>query len=191
MFTGDFINDKYDHRPSLPFVRRFIAGLVAKHGMFGILGNHDPDVLLAHVAAAGIRVVTDRQVIVPVRGGQVEIIGLPGPSRYDLDLGFVKALPPREMGRPRIVLCHYPDLFFATDQLDPDLYLAGHTHGGQICLPSGYPIITHDRMPRSLAKGIHRVNSTWYAVSNGLGFTGLPIRLFCPAEAVEFVLRGE
>jgi predicted MPP superfamily phosphohydrolase len=191
LFTGDFINDKYDHRPSLPFVRRFVSSLAAKHGVYGILGNHDPDVLSAHVAAAGVNIVTDRQIFVPARGGKVEVIGLPGPSRFDLDTDFVNALPPREPGTPRIVLSHYPDLFPATLKLDPDLFLAGHTHGGQVCFPSGWPVITHDRMPRRFAKGIHRIGQTWYAVSNGLGFTGLPIRIFCPAEAVEFVLKRE
>jgi predicted MPP superfamily phosphohydrolase len=191
LFTGDFINDKYDHRPSLPFVRRFVHGLVARHGVYGILGNHDPDVLAAHVAAAGVRIVTDRQVIAPVGIGNLEIIGLPGPSRYDLDIGFLNCLAARRSGTPRIVLCHYPDLFCATMKLDPDLYLAGHTHGGQVCLPSGRALLTHDSMPRRFAKGIHRIGETWYAVSNGLGFTGLPIRIFCPAEVVEFVLKPD
>ena len=42
-----------------------------------------------------------------------------------------------------------------------------------------------------LAKGIHRIGATWYAVSKGMGFTGLPVRLFCPAEVVEIKLVAQ
>ena len=89
---------------------------------------------------------------------------------------------------PRIVLCHFPDLFPAARHLEPDLYLAGHTHGGQVCLPGGFPLLTHDRVPRRFCKGIHRIDKTWFIVSRGLGFSGPPIRLFCPAEAMELTL---
>jgi hypothetical protein len=74
--------------------------------------------------------------------------------------------------------------------LTPDLFLAGHTHGGQICLPGRIPIIRHDSLARRFWLGIHRVHGTWLVVNRGIGFsTALQLRLFCPAEVVEIRLR--
>ncbi len=189
-FTGDFVEDRYDHRGALPTVRRFLAGLKARHGIYAIFGNHDPDVMYAYLRDTGIRFITHQREIITIADARIELIGFPGQARHDLDPDFVASLPLREAGLPRIVLSHYPDLLGAALPLEPDLYLCGHTHGGQICLPNGWPGLTHDGMPRRFSKGIHRVGQTWYAVSNGFGFTGISIRLFCPAEVVEFVLRG-
>lgn len=191
LFTGDFIDDKCDHRPTLPVMQRFVRGLVAAAPTYAILGNHDPDILQPYVAELGVTFVSHRRMVVPIRGGWVELIGFPGTMRHQLDRAFLHALPPREVGLPRIILSHYPDLFPAAFPLDPDLYLAGHTHGGQICLPTGEPIVTHDRMPKRFAKGLHQIGHTWYHVSHGFGFTGLPFRVFCPAEAVELVMKSE
>jgi predicted MPP superfamily phosphohydrolase len=188
LFTGDFVENRFDHRVGLPNVLRLFAGLKAKQGTYAILGNHDPDVMVPYLVEAGIRFVSDRRVLVPVAGGVVELIGFPGAARADLDRDFIRALPRREVGVPRIILSHYPDLFPAALELEPDLYLAGHTHGGQICLPNGWPPITHDRMPRRFCKGIHRIGRTWFAVNNGFGFTGVALRVFCSTEVVELVL---
>ncbi len=190
LFTGDFVEDRYDHRGALPTVLKFLAGLRASVGIYAIFGNHDPDVMFPYLRDTGINFITHQRVVVQTHGGLVELIGFPGQARHDLDPDFVAGLPPREGGVPRIILSHYPDLLGAAMPLDPDLYLCGHTHGGQICLPNGWPGLTHDGMPRHLSKGIHRVGQTWYAVSNGFGFTGVSVRLFCPAEVVEFVLRA-
>lgn len=189
LFTGDFVDHKFDHRPALPALRQLVGSLKSNFGMYAILGNHDPDVLLPYVVRLGVTVLTQERVVAATDRGQIELIGLPGGSRADLDREFLRALPPRSGGTPRIVLSHFPDLFPATLNLDADLYLSGHTHGGQICLPGGWPLITHDRMPRRLAKGTHRIGRTWYSVSSGVGFASiLPLRLFCPAEVREFVL---
>ena len=90
---------------------------------------------------------------------------------------------------PRIVLAHYPDLITSSAAMRPDLYLAGHTHGGQICLPGGRAILTHDHLPRHLCKGAHELgDGTCLVVNRGLGFATIPLRMFCPAEVIEIVL---
>lgn len=73
------------------------------------------------------------------------------------------------------------------------LILAGHTHGGQVCLPGGRPIITNSDIGPDHAKGV----STWYHdghrstlhVSAGLGSSPYaPYRLFCRPEATLLTL---
>jgi predicted MPP superfamily phosphohydrolase len=188
LITGDIIENKVDPRPALPIVRRLIPNLRSRLGIYAIQGNHDPDALMPHLPELGVRIVTHRRVELGDGDTRFELIGLTGHSPAELDMEFLRGLPQRQAGVPRVVMCHYPDLFGEAQALEPDLYLAGHTHGGQICLPSGRPVLTHDRMPRRFAKGIHRIGRTWFVVSQGMGFSGPAIRLFCPAEVMEISL---
>lgn len=73
------------------------------------------------------------------------------------------------------------------------LALAGHTHGGQICLPGGRALVTNADIDRERASGLHRYGRMWMEVSNGLGQSKYaPVRLFCPPSAslIRVVERG-
>lgn len=66
---------------------------------------------------------------------------------------------------------------------------AGHTHGGQVCLPGGRALTTNSDLPTSQARGLsqwaHAGRQSYLNVSAGLGTSiYAPIRLFCPPEAV-------
>jgi uncharacterized protein len=71
-----------------------------------------------------------------------------------------------------------------------DLILAGHTHGGQICMPGFGALLTNCDLPRSQAKGVSRWRGSYLNVSAGLG-TGpsTPIRLACRPEATLLEVR--
>jgi len=45
------------------------------------------------------------------------------------------------------------------------LVIAGHTHGGQICLPGGIPLLTHDDLPKQMSSGSHQIDDTLLIVS--------------------------
>ena len=68
-----------------------------------------------------------------------------------------------------------------------DVMFAGHTHGGQVCLPFFGAIITNCDLPRQYAKGLSswRVggHSFWLNVAAGLGHSiYAPFRLACRPE---------
>ena len=126
-----------------------------------------------------------------LRGETVELIGLPGVHRDDLTKPFLSTLPARpDTPTLRIILSHYPDAIRQVAYLKPDLILAGHTHGGQICLPGGIPLLTHDTLPKSMSKGLHRLHDTWLLVGRGFGFSTWLFRTFCPAEVIEITLTA-
>ena len=191
LITGDLVEDLLDHRPALPLVRRFAEGLRASWGVFAIAGNHDGDLLGPRLGGWGIEYIDGRYVRLGGPEGQagIELIGLPGVRRSDLDDAFLERIPPRLPGVPRIVLGHFPDQVHAVRRLEADLMLAGHTHGGQICLPGGRAVMSHDSLPKQMARGQHRFGRTLLVVSRGLGTTRLPIRVFCPPQVVEVTLR--
>jgi predicted MPP superfamily phosphohydrolase len=66
------------------------------------------------------------------------------------------------------------------------LLLAGHTHGGQVCVPGYGALTTNCDLPLSMAKGVHRWpgSDAWLHVSAGLGtHPTAPIRFACRPEA--------
>jgi len=68
-----------------------------------------------------------------------------------------------------IALGHAPDFSLSPD-VQADLLVAGHTHGGQVCLPFLGPIITFSRVPRSWASGMTRIDERrTLIVSRGVG----------------------
>lgn len=70
-----------------------------------------------------------------------------------------------------------------------DLVMAGHTHGGQLCLPGGRALVTNCDLPVSQAKGLHRHSGAWLHVSAGVGTSPTaPVRFACPPEATLLTL---
>lgn len=66
------------------------------------------------------------------------------------------------------------------------LLLAGHTHGGQVCVPFYGALTTNCDLPTAMAKGLHRWpgSNAWLHVSAGLGtHPTAPIRFACRPEA--------
>jgi hypothetical protein len=191
LVTGDFVDDKHDHRPALRQLNKLLPRLRSRLGVYGVLGNHDVDLMGAYLVDLGVKLIDGGRAVLEAEGGRVELIGLPGVARHDLDGQFVFRQPAKEAGTLRIVMSHYPDHFRRVRPLGADFFLAGHTHGGQVCWPGGRPVITHDAMPKRYSKGVHRLGRTWYVVSRGFGFASVPVRLFCPAEVVEVTVVGE
>ena len=104
------------------------------------------------------------------------VAGAPNPDA-DLALGVTHAPYRRVLDR------------FAADGYS--LVLAGHTHGGQICLPGERAIVTNADIDRERASGLHRYRDMWLEVSNGLGTSKFaPVRIFCRPSAALLTLTA-
>lgn len=73
-----------------------------------------------------------------------------------------------------IFLYHRPDLIEDLAGKNVDLYLAGHTHGGQIALPFYGAVITLSRFGKKYESGLYKVGDTLLYVNRGIGMDGLP-----------------
>jgi uncharacterized protein len=118
--------------------------------------------------------------------GDVELAGLDDPHIRRDDPAT--AVPVNGDARPRLRLgvVHSPyrralDAFAGNGY---DLVLAGHTHGGQVCLPGVGALVTNCDLPRDRVRGLSRWGSSWLHVSAGLGTSKYaPFRFACRPEA--------
>jgi hypothetical protein len=69
--------------------------------------------------------------------------------------------------------------------LNVDLYLSGHTHGGQIALPLYGAIITLSKFGKKYESGMYTVGDTILYVNRGIGFEPRP------APPIRFCARPE
>jgi predicted MPP superfamily phosphohydrolase len=96
-------------------------------------------------------------------------------SAADLHIGVMHSPEPRNLDR------------FAVDGYR--LLLAGHTHGGQICVPGYGALVTNCGIEPARVKGLHRHGPAWLHVSAGLGTSpAAPARFSCPPEATLLTL---
>ena len=93
-----------------------------------------------------------------------------GPADGALNIGVMHSPEPRNLDR------------FAADGYQ--LMLAGHTHGGQLCVPLYGALVTNCGIDKARVKGLHRHGPAWLHVSAGLGTSPYaPVRFCCPPEA--------
>ena len=88
----------------------------------------------------------------------------------------ISRLPALLAGAPRdqlsILLFHFPDEVQVVEQNRIDLYLAGHTHCGQIALPIYGALITFSRFDKKYERGLHPIGDSWLYVNCGIGLEG-------------------
>jgi predicted MPP superfamily phosphohydrolase len=179
--TGDIT----DSEECFSWIPDILGRLQAPGGVFYVYGNHDlrvnQDGLRAALAATNWTHVGTAPARIRVRNLDVVIGGnerpwMGAPTDFS-------DLPERDAdGLPlRIVLSHSPDQFGWACTNDVDLLLAGHVHGGQICLPVVGPFTAPSLFGVRYAAGTFREGDTVMHVSRGAASL-TPLRWFCPPE---------
>ncbi|WP_423816675.1 metallophosphoesterase [Rothia nasimurium] len=130
-----------------------------------------------------------------VKGVRLEFSGVDDPHLdYDRHPGFSPTAFSGEGGEPvRLGVCHAPYLRTLARFVDDgaQAIFAGHTHGGQVCLPGGHALVSNCDLPPARAKGVSFEQDVPVQVSAGLGTSRFAqVRLFCPPEAVLVTLTA-
>ena len=171
--------DIYDRWSNVREVAETLKGIKAPK--VGVLGNHEHwadtrygkiplEKGLAMLREAGVNIVFDS--VIEVSG--VRVAGIDwrdDPGDYD---GI-------RLGKADILMAHSPDVF---PHVEPSyrIVLAGHTHGGQLCLPGPRPVITNS-VYGFKAGFYRRPDGVVMYVSRGAGHI-IPLRLYCSRELV-------
>jgi predicted MPP superfamily phosphohydrolase len=155
---------------------------------YAVLGNHDPLEIVPPLERAGLRFLLNEHVVVERGDAKLVVAGVDDAVYYEThDLQRALAGAPR--GAPRVLLSHSPAIFREAAAADVQLLLAGHTHGGQICLPGGRVVITSRGCPRDYMRGAWTHGQLRGYTSPGTGACGVPLRFHCPAEVTRHRLE--
>jgi len=179
---------------------RGLAGLRARHGVYAVLGNHDGYTGVERIAAAfdehapDIRLLRGDCVRLPT-AAPLYVAGIDDPgfgwSERDYSLPALDALAERlPADGPAILLIHRPDGFSQAARLGFPLVLAGHTHGGQIALPTPGGVHNIARLIYRHHRGVYRDGDALLYVNRGVGVAGPAIRLNCSREIATVQLRA-
>lgn len=168
---------------------KVFSRLNAADGIVGILGNHDDAAIVDLLQAQDVTILVNETIAFRRCGETIYVSGVDDVfhhwtphARNEL------ASAPRD--GVRIALVHTSDLATYAAECGYALYLTGHTHGGQICLPGQIPVLTMG-MDRSRAAGLWRIGTMTGHTSRGIGVSCLPLRFNCPAEITLItLLRG-
>jgi len=189
LIGGDIRMETYGPiAPSLRELRRLLPHIRTKHGIFGVLGNHDCIEMVPDFEEAGMLMLVNDATQIEQGGHSLWLAGIDDPNYYkthDAAKAF-SAVPPDAFS---IMLAHSPEAYQEAARHQAALYLCGHTHGGQICLGSGTPIYTNSRAPRFTAKGRWQYQGMQGFTSRGVGASGAPLRFNCPGEIAVLTLR--
>lgn len=194
VFTGDYL----ERWSALPLLSAALARLRGGCRAFAVLGDNDgrhlidTERLVEQLQAAGVDVLRNEARLVPVGGGEICLIGVDDPHSGQAQLGEALrgAVGGAGKRRPTVLLAHSPEIVLDEGARSADLILAGHTHGGQVCLPLWGPIITNSRLGRRFARGLRRWGGARVYTNRGLGMARIPARFCCPPELAFFQLVG-
>lgn len=212
--TGDFIA----HPDAVPLVEDALGPLFARPGAF-VFGSNDyyapraknpfaylredfgglklgkplpTEDLRTLLIAQGWRDLNNQQGHMHVNGQRIHLRGTDDPHIERDDYAMVAGAFDSEALALGVTHAPYRRVLDSFIHDGAQVLLAGHTHGGQVCVPFYGALTTNCDIDRKRAKGLSLYESAWLHVSAGLGTSPLtPVRVACPPEASLLVLTSE
>lgn len=190
VITGDLFDGRYHlSKESLEPLRQF------RVPVYFVEGNHDGytgvEKIKAMLRETGVRVLENEIVM----QGQLQLVGLDH-MRADQDAramhamqeggtirGVLQALE-IDSDQPSVLLHHSPDGIEYAHEQGIDLYLAGHTHAGQL-----FPVNYINELLFKYNKGLSDYHGTRIFVSQGAGTFGPPMRVGTNGEITLIQLK--
>lgn len=165
VFTGDGVNP----HGSVELFRKTLAGIEAKIAKIAVEGNWDkPPGKCKYFDGTGFEILDRETLRLEKDGKEFCISGL----SFWKNAGSDQLLSANSPDTFNVLLNHSPDLIEDVAKFNIDLYLAGHTHGGQIALPFYGALITFSKFGKKYEAGLYRVGKTDMYVNRGVGMEG-------------------
>ncbi|MBO8171316.1 MAG: metallophosphoesterase [Bacillaceae bacterium] len=191
--TGDYL-DKPRNIPKLEKYLDVLQKLPVRYGMYAVFGNHDyllPDKefqrLKQTLAAKGCKVMQNEHHHIQIGSCRLNVIGID-------DFCTRRSKPEQAFegieDGINLILTHDPNLVLHLDR-HFDYLLSGHFHGGQIHWPRPYHLAKMGKLARmNIIRGLHFHKERAFYISEGLGQTGVNIRLRSRPEITLHTLVG-
>lgn len=176
-FPGLFVNGSNDYSsPKLTNPLRYLAGPSRVENRARDL---DTQRMIREFENAGWLNLNNQTGNLSIKDQLIDFVGVDDPH-LGLDI------TPQVKSNNLIAVAHAPYLrvLDSFSDLGAKIIFAGHTHGGQICLPGAKALITNCDLPTAQAQGASKHKDSWLHVSGGLGANiYTPVRLWCPPSA--------
>jgi predicted MPP superfamily phosphohydrolase len=179
--TGDFL----DRKRTIPKLTQYLEvfqKLEPTYGTYAVFGNHDyvlrkePFQQLENLLQEyGCQTLRNETITINTKEGILNIIGIDDFStkRSNLVDSYKNVVDGY-----KLVLTHDPNIVMHMKEYHFDYLLSGHFHGGQICWPKPYHLVKMGKLVRlNMVKGLHYFDGKPFYISEGLGQTGLNIRV--------------
>jgi len=169
-------------------LENLVQRLSEKTQIFGILGNHDEYCIAEHLEGLGVKMLINESVSLENGQDEIYLVGLDD-CHYYAAHNLEQAESNIPAGAFKIMLCHSPEFYKEASRSNYPLYIAGHTHGGQLCLPGGVAMIRGASIRRKMIKGKWNHRQMKGYTSVGAGVSCVPVRFFCPPEVALITLK--
>ncbi len=153
-----------------------------------VLGNHDTIRMVPGMEALGYPVLMNEAVQLH-RGAESIVLAGIDDAHFFRTHDLAKALDGVAPQSCVVLLSHTPQPYRQAAAAGVQLMLSGHTHGGQICLPGGIPLLTDTPAPRAVVRGAWQYRGMAGYTSVGCGSSIVDVRLNCLPEITLHQLR--
>ncbi len=199
VFTGDFVNlSNTDDPRSEGDIRAIISRWEAPLGVYCVSGTPLVEPLERVQAFVrgldNLKLLPNQWASINTPGGALNILGLvvTHDMNRDRDMLTKMMMTVPESGL-NLLLMHPPDIAPEANELGIDLYLCGHTHGGQIRFPLIGAVFSSSHLGNQFIMGRYELGNTTLYTSRGVGLEGLGApraRFLCPPEIVLWEISG-
>jgi predicted MPP superfamily phosphohydrolase len=170
-------------------IEQIAKALKRKSRVFGVLGNYDLYSTAELLEKHGVEVLINEGICIERKSDKLYLAGMDDPSHYKAD-DIALTDGNAWHGAFKIMVCHSPVRYAESAGAGYSLYLAGDTHGGQICLPGGFVVFSGPTAGRKIASGKWEYNGMVGYTSRGVGTSWIKVRYFCPPEITVITLRN-
>ncbi len=182
LFGGDIVDDRKPEK--LAYLVLEECAKIAP--CFYVTGNHEGytariDEIRNHIQSLGVEVLAGNKIDIQIRTQGISIIGVDDPYRNKK--GFERQLDKlATYVNPRftLFLAHRPEYFKQYQNIQSDLILSGHAHGGQWRIPifnQGVFAPGQGLLPK-YTSGFYRENNATMFVSRGLSYDSTRVPRF-------------
>ena len=179
-----------DYQSTIANMRQVVEKVQVADRCFAVRGNHDSLSMVRPLSDMGITMLINQAVPLERDGQRVWLLGVDDPHFYQTD-DLEMAMNGIPQDSFKILLAHSPEIHWRAAKAGIDLYLCGHTHGGQICLKKYGPIIVNARDSYLQARGLWRYEGMLGYTTTGVGTSAITARFNCPPEIAVLTLKNK